>query len=122
MSWAIRNALPVPVLGARRRKLPTGRSLRQLTEARLRLRRSQALDPLVAPGTLARPHFTSMRAPKQVQGSMDGPGAGRLNSARLALAHARLSGATSWVGGDEKQHEIGKSHARVPDWKKDEKT
>src|SRR3546814_2415473 len=72
MSWAIRNALPVPVLGARRRKLPTGRSLRQLTEARLRLRRSQALDPLVALGKLARPHFTSMRAPKQVQGSTDG--------------------------------------------------
>src|SRR3546814_5822861 len=77
MSWAIRNALPVPVLGARRRKLPTGRSLRQLTEARLRLRRSQARDPLVALGKLARPHFTSMRAPKQVQGSMDGPGACR---------------------------------------------
>src|SRR3546814_5293005 len=88
MSWAIRNALPVPVLGARRRKLPTGRSLRQLTEARLRLRRSQALDPLVALGKLARPHFTSMRAPKQVQGSMERSGAGRLHRPRIALAHA----------------------------------
>src|SRR3546814_5063379 len=85
----------LPVLGARRRKLPTGRSLRQLTEARLRLRRSQALDPLVALGKLARPHFTSMRAPKQVQGSMDGPGAGRRNGSRIALAHARLSGMTA---------------------------
>src|SRR3546814_14565702 len=94
MSWAIRNALPVPVLGARRRKLPTGRSLRQLTEARLRLRRSQALDPLVALGKLARPHFTSMRAPKQVQGSMDGPGAGRRPRPRNAIAPARLSGVT----------------------------
>src|SRR3546814_17028508 len=99
MSWAIRNALPVPVLGARRRKLPTGRSLRQLTEARLRLRRSQARDPLVAHGTLASPHFTSMRAPKKVKG----PRGERQNGRASSRDSVGQDAGNSEVGGDQKK-------------------